>query len=155
MTKARDPILTVSEAIHFGRRGKGGRKEIVAGPTPQVPHGRVPRLARLMALALRFDAMVRQGSVADYAELARLGHVTRARMTQIMSLLNLAPSIQEAILHLPPTITGRDPLVLRDVLSIASQLDWRKQRQLWRELEAKKKPELALKGGNRHCAGWA
>jgi hypothetical protein len=33
--------------------------------------------------------------VADYAELAQLAHVTRARMTQIMNLLHLAPDIQE------------------------------------------------------------
>ncbi len=46
-------------------------------------------IAKLMALAIRFEQMAWGGEVADYAELARLRHVTRARMTQIMNLLNL------------------------------------------------------------------
>ena len=49
-----------------------------------VPSGRVPRIARLMALALRFEQLVRTGTVRDYAELARLGQVSRARLTQII-----------------------------------------------------------------------
>jgi hypothetical protein len=87
-----------------------------------------------MALALRFDGLVRRGAVRDYAELARLGHVTRARVSQIMSLLHLAPDLQEAILFLPRTERGRDPLMLRDLLPIAALADWRKQRPRWREL---------------------
>lgn len=39
---------------------------------------------------IRFEKLFRDGDVADYAELARLGHVTRARLTQIMNLLALA-----------------------------------------------------------------
>jgi len=38
--------------------------------------------------------------------------VTRARITQIMKLLNLAPDIQEEILFLPRTVKGRDPTCL-------------------------------------------
>jgi hypothetical protein len=82
-----------------------------------------------MALALRFDGLVRSGAVRDYAELARLGHVTRARLSQIMNLLYLAPDLQEAILFLPRTERGRDRLVLRDLLPIASVPDWKKQRR--------------------------
>lgn len=44
---------------------------------------------------------VRLAEVRDYAELARLGYVTRARLTQIMNLLLLATDIQEAILFKP------------------------------------------------------
>jgi hypothetical protein len=57
----------------------------------------------LLALAVRFEGLLREGTVWDYAELARLGGVSRARMTQIMSLRNLAPVIQERILGLPNT----------------------------------------------------
>jgi hypothetical protein len=46
----------------------------------------IPRIARLMALAIRFEGLVRKGTIRDYADLARRGHVTRARMTQIMKL---------------------------------------------------------------------
>lgn len=58
----------------------------------------IPRIARLLALTIKLEELMRQGAVRDYAELARLGHVTRARVTQIMSLCYLAPDIQEAIL---------------------------------------------------------
>jgi hypothetical protein len=63
--------------------------------------GNLPRISKLMAFAIRFDGLVRSGEVRDYADLARLGYVTRARITQIMNLLNLAPDIQESILFLP------------------------------------------------------
>ena len=70
--------------------------------------------------------------MTDQAELARLGHVTRARLTQIMNLLLLAPDIQEAMLFLTPTETGRAALSEHDLRPIAAITDWAKQRQLWR-----------------------
>jgi hypothetical protein len=48
-----------------------------------------------MALAIKFQDMIERGEVRDYADLARLGYVTRARITQIMNLLLLAPDLQE------------------------------------------------------------
>jgi hypothetical protein len=127
--------LTVAGTIHFARRGRGARKEMVAGPAPVSPApGRVPRVARLMALALRLDGLICGGAVAGYAELARLGHVTRARVTQVMNLLHLAPDIQEAVLFLPRVGGGRDPVVLRDLQPVAAIADWRKQRRMWAEI---------------------
>src|SRR6266700_7227901 len=64
------------------------------------PQGRAPRIARLLALAHKLDALVRSDTIASYGELARLGHISPARLTQIMVLLHLAPSIQEYILFL-------------------------------------------------------
>ncbi|MDB5308818.1 MAG: hypothetical protein JWO38_3020 [Gemmataceae bacterium] len=128
--------MTVEGTIHFARAGRGGRKAVVEGLAPAVPvPGRVPRVSRLMALAIRFDGLVREKVVADYAELARLGHVTRARVTQIMNLLLLAPAIQEELLFLPRVECGREPLVLRDLQPIAATADWVRQRRLWRELK--------------------
>lgn len=74
---------------------------------------------------------MREGHVASYAELARLGHVTHARISQIMNLLSLAPDIQESLLFPPRTQRGRDPIILRDLQPIAAQWDWREQRHLW------------------------
>jgi hypothetical protein len=37
------------------------------------------------------------------ADLARLGHVSRARITQIMNLRLLAPDLQEDLLFMPRT----------------------------------------------------
>jgi hypothetical protein len=75
--------------------------------------------------------------VKDYAELARLGHVTRARVTQVMNLLQLAPDIQEAILFMPEVEEGRDPVKEWQVRPIAAEVNWGRQRGMWRELAAR------------------
>jgi hypothetical protein len=128
--------ITIEAQIHFERRGRGSRKNVCHGEQPiAMPVlGRVPRVARFMALAIRFDQLIRTGEVADYAELARLAHVTRARITQIMNLLMLAPNIQEAILFLPHVERGRDPIHLAQLQPIALVPDWRQQQRLWAEL---------------------
>ena len=129
--------ITIACQVHFQGRGRGSRLRLHAGPPPKpvtCEPGRVPRVARLMALALRLDERLRRGDIASYAEVAELGHVTRARVSQILNLLNLAPDIQEAILFLPRTVRGRDPLILRDLQPIASTNDWRRQRVLWHQL---------------------
>jgi hypothetical protein len=87
-----------------------------------------------MALALRLEELVRAGVVADYAALARLGHVSRARISQIMNLLALAPDIQEWLLFLPLVQRGRDPIHLRQLQPVAARLDWHAQRRLWQAL---------------------
>ena len=94
----------------------------------------MPRVSRLLALAHRLERLLRTGVVKDYTEAARLGHVTRARISQVMSLLYLAPDIQETILFLPRIQRGRDLVILHAVLPIAATADWTKQRRLWRRL---------------------
>ena len=127
--------LTIEVPVHFHRTGHGSRKEMRSGAdTPALPPGRVPRVSRLMALALRLDELVRTRQVGSYRELATMGHVTRARVSQIASLLHLAPDLQEALLFLPLTGRGRDPIILADLMPIAAAFDWRKQRRLWRQL---------------------
>lgn len=120
--------------IHFDRQRR--RKVLASGPPPIRPElpGRVPRVARLMALAIRCDELIRLGEIENYVQLATLGHVTRARVSQIMNLLHLAPDLQEAVLSLPRTHQGRDPIALHHLLPIAAIADWRKQRRQWREL---------------------
>jgi hypothetical protein len=78
------------------------------------------QIARLMALALRSEGLLREQTMQDYAELGRLGGVTRARMTQIMKLLDLAPDIQERLLFLPP-LKGLNERSLR---SVVRRIDW-------------------------------
>ena len=127
------PII-VESCIHFERQGRGSRKSIRTGEAPVKPVGRVPRVARFMALAIRFEQLIRDGQVTDFAELARLGHVTRARITQIMNLRLLAPDIQELLLFLPRIEQGRDPIHIRQLQAIALVPDWRKQRRMWNSL---------------------
>ncbi len=136
IAKGRDGRITTLSAVHFARAPRG-RKELRRGEAPPPPptpvFGRVPRVARLMALAIRFDRLIGDGEIRDQAELARLGHVTRARVTQIMNLLCLAPDIQEEILFLPPVESGRDPIRELQLRPITLVPDWRKQRRMWRE----------------------
>jgi hypothetical protein len=132
-------VLTIERDFHWDRRGHGARKELQLGPQPLrlLPAGRVPRVARLMALALHFEDQVRSGAIRNYAELAELGHVSRARISQIMNLLNFAPDLQEALLFLPRTEHGRDAMHLAQLQPIASTTEWRRQRALWQKLTAR------------------
>ena len=129
--------VSIACDVHFTRGGQGRSKELAVGVKPPavVQPVRVPRVARLLALAHRLDGLLKAGIVKDYAELARLGHVTRARISQIVSLLYLAPDIQEQILFCTRSERGRDPFVLRDLMPVALVADWRKQRRLWAALQ--------------------
>jgi hypothetical protein len=80
------------------------------------------------------DGMLQQGQVNSYAELAALGHVTRARITQIMNLLHLAPDIQEEILFLDTHPDGRESLRMKHLAPIAKLPYWKKQRRAWQQL---------------------
>jgi len=106
-------------------------------PAPRptgAPTGRVPRVARLLALAHKVDAMVRAGELRDLAHAARVMGLTRARVTQVMNLLLLAPEIQEAILTLPPVTKGRDTVTERTLRRIVAEAEWDRQRLLWNDV---------------------
>ena len=127
-------MTTVIRTIHFAVKSR--RKRLVVGPEAELPKptSRIPRVARLMALAIKYDRLLRKGVVADLSELARLCQVTQPRMTQIMNLLHLAPDIQEQILDLPTVPKGRDPITERDLRPIAAFASWSRQRRAWRAI---------------------
>ena len=106
----------VTYTLDFGVRGQGGGKSLAARRASQPADPSIPRIARLLALAIRLEGLIREETIRDYAELARLGRVTRARMTQIMKLLDLAADIQEQILFLP-LIQGLNERNLRPIAS--------------------------------------
>jgi hypothetical protein len=140
------PTMECQVRVPHGRGCRQALRTQIESVNPSVPPGRVPRIARLMALALKFEQLLRQGVIANYAELACLGQVTRARITQIMNLLQLAPDLQEEILFLPRTRHGRDPFHVRQLQPLTQELDWRKQRQTWRKLYQE---SAAAKGSGR------
>jgi len=125
--------FTIECCVNFSERRRDSRRR-----PDQSSAARVPRVSRLIALAIRFGELIRSEEVTTYAELASLGRVTRARMTQIMSLLCLAPDIQEEILFLPRTVKGRDRVQLHHLLPIAALSDWRQQRVLWKAINLKR-----------------
>lgn len=93
--------------------------------------GRVPRVARFLALAHRIDGMIRAGELRDWAEAARLVGVTRARMTQIGNLTILAPALQELILFLDLRSAPQDQSALpeRALRRTSALSDWNEQVQ--------------------------
>jgi DNA invertase Pin-like site-specific DNA recombinase len=93
-----------------------------AAPSP------IPRISRLLALALRMEQMIQEGTVKSYSELARLGQVSAARITQVMNLLYLAPDIQEQILSRSPPMTGLRESAVRKLSSVVG---WSEQRDCW------------------------
>jgi hypothetical protein len=100
--------------------------------------GKLPRVTRLMALAIRFEDLLRAGTVKDFAELSRLGGVTRARISQIMNLLNLAPDIQERLLFLDPVLTWRDEINERGLRVVVEEPYWSRQRELFESITRRK-----------------
>jgi hypothetical protein len=113
---------------------RDARTEIV--PPRQNVRRRPPRVTCLLALAHRFEELVRTGEVKDYADLARLGRVSRARVSQLLKLLTLAPSIQELILDLPPRQPGEKTITERHLRKILREPRWDRQgilfNRIWR-----------------------
>ena len=129
--------MKVEWKVQFIKERRGRRKEIKDGMCPQVlelPRGRIPWISRLLALAISLEKRLRAGIFRDYVEIASLGHVSRARVTQVMNLLQLASDIQEEILFLPRTERGRDVVGEREVRWILKENDWVAQRAKWREV---------------------
>ncbi len=93
--------------------------------------GRIPRIAKLVALASRMQSMIESGEVVSFQQLAELGRISQPRMTQIMSLLNLAPDIQEELLCLPEVIQGKAQIHERLLRPLTREIDWRVQRRMW------------------------
>ena len=118
--------LRIEYTVHFATQAKG-RKTLQQGEKPQ-PVGHVPRVARVLALAHHFDALIEQGAVKDYAEIARLVQMSRARVAQIMTLKFLAPDIQERITLLPQS-HGKDVISEKQLRRIAMIPDWQLQQK--------------------------
>ncbi len=100
------------------------------------PQERPHRIARILALAHRLDELVRSGAVRDHGELARLGHVSPARICQFMTLLHLAPAIQEYLLFL--TSAEKMPITEPVLRKIAREPRWDRQRAVFQSLLRRK-----------------
>jgi len=89
----------------------------------------------MLALAHRMQAMIDAGEVEDCASLARRLRFSRARITQLLDLLLLAPDIQEELLftEVPP---GRDPITEHDLRQVVLTPVWADPREIWASLWA-------------------
>ncbi len=129
--------LVVEREFHLANLSgpKGGyRRTVRLGVEPPSPiaqtQGRVPRVAKLMALAIRCEQLVRSGAVPDATTLARLAHVSQPRMTQILNLTLLAPDLQEALLFSPLVVAGKPEVSEKGLRKACGELDWARQRAM-------------------------
>ena len=111
--------ITIETKVHF-RMVRYGRKRLEEKPAtpPPAPPQPIPRIARLMALAIHFDRQIRDGVFANYSDIARLSALSRNRISQVMDLINLPPAMQEELLFW----TGPDAPKLEEVRP--SQILW-------------------------------
>ena len=115
-------------------RDRVGTHELEETPARvENPLRRAPRIARLLALALKFEGLIHTGVIRDYAELARLGQMSRARVTQIMNLLNLSVDIQEEILDWTASSSGTESIRETTIRALSSEVSWSRQRELWKQ----------------------
>jgi hypothetical protein len=123
--------------IEFTLPSRRGVPPLAFTPAPVCdPPERPHRIARVMALAHRLDELVRSDEVTDHGELARLGHVSPARICQYMTLLHLAPAIQEYLLFL--AVTQSSPISEAGLRRIAREPRWDRQRALFESLPVRK-----------------
>jgi hypothetical protein len=80
-----------------------------------------PRVVELLRKALEWQALLESGKVRNEAEIARREGITRARVTQVMGLLRLAPEIQQHILSMPDAV--RRPAITERALRPIAQLE--------------------------------
>jgi hypothetical protein len=101
---------------------------------PKTP--RTPRVIELLRKALEWQALLQSGQVHNQAEIARREGITRARVTQVMSLLRLPPEIQQHILTMPDAV-HRPAITERALRPIAQLEDHCQQQRLFQTFMAR------------------
>ena len=92
-----------------------------------------PRLRKSLLLAYQVEKLISEGKAKDFTQASRWLNITKARLSQIMSLLNLAPSIQDEILL--STADKIKKIAVQDILPIAAESDWDRQISLWKAID--------------------
>ena len=127
-------MIEVKRKIVFRGEAHQRRDTAKAAREKSAQSGRIPRIARLVALASRMQSMIESGEVDTFKQLAEIGRISQPRMTQIMSLLHLAPDIQEELLYLPEVLQGKAPIHEKLLRPLTRQIDWRIQRKMWERI---------------------
>ncbi len=83
----------------------------------------------MLALAHTVADAIASGKLVDQADAARRLGLTRARITQLLALLRLAPDLQEHVLFLE-AVDGIEPLTERDLRKVTRVACWAQQRAM-------------------------
>jgi len=113
--------MIISREVNFSF-GLPNKKEI---------QGKVPTVSRMMALAIFYEQLFKDGKIKSVSDIGRLEGVTQQRVSQIMSLLWLSPRIQEILLTLPRQCTPAEFITAEKTIQIAKALDIEKQEELF------------------------
>ena len=106
---------TVKYKMRFGKnQAKAEKPKANRSPAPS-------RAARMLALAYLVERLIESGTIKDYAEAARRIGVSRARMSQLVNLLNLSARNQEGIL------LGKLEVSERKLRGALCEVEWEKQ----------------------------
>jgi len=134
-------LVEVRFALRPAKRKRPSRaSQVLPCKEPAQPverDSRPPRISQVLALAILHQERLERGEARSYAELAKLANLTRSRVSQMMTLLWLAPDIQEELLDLAEA-RARIPIREAELWPIARHLSWRRQRELWKGLKAAK-----------------
>jgi hypothetical protein len=130
------------ESIDF-RTQKQIREDRRARREAGLRQTRPARVARLLALAHAIERQIQAGEIKDYADVARRHGFTRARVSQVMNLLLLAPDIQEEILGMVAT-PGREPVTERHLREVVKTVVWGEQRLVWSKIARRSACDFGL-----------
>ncbi|MBL6838094.1 MAG: hypothetical protein ISQ75_03345 [Puniceicoccaceae bacterium] len=125
---------SISIDVHL-KLGDCGHQLIRKGTKPRnAKPTRLPRITRLMALAIKYEQLIERGTIKNQTELANLAGVDRSHVSRILRLRLLAPKIQEALLNLPEAIEGADPILWKHVDPLTQIAFWEIQQIEFRKI---------------------
>lgn len=129
--------LRISDGpLHRVRKERRVLLSVTPPPPKPAPVHRPAKVAQMLALAHHLQRAIDRGDVADRAAVARRLGLTRARVTQLLDLLILAPDLQVAVLALE-AVDGAEPLAERTLRAVAHAGTWAEQRGAWAGLSAR------------------
>lgn len=114
--------------------GKGFVSESPSPPAFARPR-RPARVAIMLAVAHKIAAAIARGQLRGQSDAAQRLRVTRARVTQLLGLLTLAPDLQERVLFLE-AVDDVEPLTEQAFRKVTRALRWAEQRAISRSLLA-------------------
>jgi hypothetical protein len=134
------PVPEAGRRIRVGfakvRDGHGFTLALPTAPVEEAEPRKIPlRVAQLLAFAHEVEQRIAAGEAPNRAAVARELGVSRARITQVLDLLLLAPDIQEEILF-AKVEPGYHPINEHALRWVVQARDWPTQRARWRDLNA-------------------
>jgi hypothetical protein len=114
---------TRARRVHFSE------EPVPEPPPPPDPVRRPAKVATMLALAHHIQWAIDRGDVPNAATVTRRLGLTRARVSQLLGLCFLAPSIQEEILALE-AVDGAEPMAERQLREVVGAGCWAEQRCL-------------------------